>query len=273
MKIGIIGAGNIGSTLARHFVRLNHAVLIANSRGPETLSRVSRETGAIPVPVSDAAKSVDLLVLTIPLKGVPMLPKDLLAQLPTKAPIIDTGNYYPPRDGQIDEIDAGLIESEWTSRILGRPVIKAFNNITAESLLRKGLSKGAKNRIALPIAGDDAQSKHLVMGLVETLGFDALDAGPLSESWRYQPGTPAYCLDSTLQQLPSLLQRADREKAPKSRDNSSKMLGNVILDFPQPELVRVLRLSAGLDTFKPRSWMALVRLLFAAMGSRLKWPT
>ena len=269
MKIGIIGAGNIGSVLARHFRQLGHAVLIANSRGPETLSQIARETGAVPVSASEAAKDVDLLVLTIPLRSVLSLPKNFLTELPASAPIIDTGNYYPPRDGRIREIDAGLVESEWTSRNLGRSVIKAFNNITADSLQRKGLPKGARNRIALPVAGDDAQSKRLVMTLVEALGFDAIDAGSLSESWRYQPGTPAYCPDPTIEQLPSLLQRADREKAPKDRDNSSKMLGNVVLAFPQPELVRVIRLSAGLDKLKPRSWIALVRLLFAVLGSRL----
>ena len=269
MKIGMIGAGNIGSVLARHLRRLGHTVLVANSRGPETLSQLARDTGAIPVLASEAARGVDLLVLTIPLKGVPSLPKGLLTHLPATAPILDTGNYYPPRDGRILEIDAGVVESEWTSRILGRPVIKAFNNLTADSLVRKGLPKGAKNRIALPVAGDDAQAKRLVMDLVEAVGFDAFDAGSLSESWRYQPGTPAYCPDPTIEQLPSLLQRANREKAPKRRDSSSQMLGKVALQFPQPELVRVVRLSAGLDTFKPRSWMALVRLLFAVLGSRL----
>jgi predicted dinucleotide-binding enzyme len=270
MKIGIIGAGHIGSVLARHFGQLQHTVLIANSRGPETLSEVARETGAVPVTASDAASGVDLLVITIPMTSVALLPKDLLAYLPTTSPIIDTGNYYPALIGRIREIDAGMIESEWTSRMLRRPVIKTFNSITADSLQHKGLPKGAKKRIALPVAGDDAQSKRVVMELVEAVGFDAYDAGPLSESWRYQPGTPAYCPDPTLQQLPSLLQRADREKAPKNRDSTAKMLGKVVLQFPHPELVRVVRLSVGLDTFKPRSWIALVHLLFAVMGSRLK---
>ncbi len=269
MKIGIIGAGNIGSILARRLQQLQHTVLIANSRGAETLARVARETGATPVSAAEAASGVDLLVLTIPAKNVPSLPRDLLAHLPATAPIIDTGNYYPPRDGRIREIDDGLTESEWTSRILGRPVIKTFNNITADSLQRKGMPKGAKNRIALPVSGDDPQAKRLVMALVDALGFDAFDAGSLSESWRYQAGTPAYCPDPTLEQLPSLLQRADREKAPRNRDNSSKMLGNAVLEFPQPELVRVIRLSTGLDTFKPRSWMALFRLLFAVLSLRV----
>jgi predicted dinucleotide-binding enzyme len=257
MKIGIIGAGNIGSILARHFRQLGHTVLIANSRGPETLSEIVRETGAIPVLASEAAMGVDLLVLTIRLKGVPLLPKDLLAELPATAPIIDTGNYYPPQDGRISEIDAGMVESEWTSGILGRPMIKTFNNITADSLQRKGLPKGAKNRIALPVAGDDSPSKRLVMDVVEALGFDALDAGSLSESWRYQPGTPAYCPDPTIEQLPLLLQRANREKAPKNRDSSAKMLSKVVLEFPQPELVRVVRfLQAWTHSSREAGWLS-----------------
>ncbi len=268
MKIGIIGAGNIGSVLARRLRKMDHTVLIANSRGPETLSQLAGETGSIPVTASEAASGVDLLVLTIPLKGVPSLPKGLLAHLPATAPLVDTGNYYPPRDGHIGEIDAGMVESVWTSQVLGRPVIKTFNNITWGSLQDRGLPRGAKNRIALPVAGEDVRLKRLVMDLVETLGFDALDAGPLSESWRYQPGTPAYCSDPTLVQLPVLLQRADRQKATKNRDSTTKLFGDVVLEFPQPELVRVARLSAGLDSFKPRSWLAVVRLLLAAVRSR-----
>ena len=139
------------------------------------------------------------------------MPADLLAQLPMTAPVIDTGNYDPPRDGRIREIDAGTVASEWTSRHLGRSAIKVFNNTTADSLRRKGLHRGARNRIALPVAGDDASLKQLVMGLANAMGFDALDPGSLSESWRYQPGTPAYCPDPIIKQLPPLLRRADRE--------------------------------------------------------------
>ncbi len=101
------------------------------------------------------------------------------------------------------------------------------------------------------------------------MGFDAIDAGLVSESWCYQPGTPAYCPDPTMEQLPSLLRRANRGRVPKNRDSSSKMLGKVVLEFSQPELVRVIRLSAGLDTFQPRSWMALVHLMFAVLRSRV----
>jgi len=265
MKIGIIGAGNIGSALAVHFRKLEHTVLIANSRGPETLSRISQDTGATPVDISNVAKEVDLLVIAIPMKSVPSLPKDLLSELPTRSPIIDTGNYYPLRDGVISEIQNGMIESEWTSNVLGRSVVKAFNNILADSLLHKGLPKGSKERIALPVSGDDLQSKQLVMALLDQLGFDAMDAGPLSESWRHQPGTPAYCSDPTIEQLPSLLRRAKRDKAAGNRDQAAKIMAKLPPDFSPQELVRVARLSAGLDTWKPRSWIAALHLGLAAL--------
>jgi 8-hydroxy-5-deazaflavin:NADPH oxidoreductase len=267
MKIGIIGAGNIGSVLAGHFHKLRHTVLIANSRGPETLSRVAQETGATPVAIREAAKGVDLLVITIPMKNVPALPKDLLVDLPAASPIIDTGNYYPLRDGVIAEIAEGTTESEWTSRVLGRAVLKAFNNIVADSLLHKGLPKGGKNRIALPVSGDDERSKQIVIALLDEMGFDAIDAGPLAESWRFQPGTPAYCSDPTIQQLPSLLQRAKRDKAPANRDQAAKIMAKLPPVFPPQELVRVARLSAGLDRLRPRSWIAVLHLGFAAL-----WP-
>jgi predicted dinucleotide-binding enzyme len=265
MNIGIIGAGNIGSALAGHFRKLQHIVKIANSRGPETLSQVAHETGAKPVTLLEAASGVDLLVITIPMKNVPSLPHELLAKLPATSPIIDTGNYYPLRDGVISEIKDGVVESEWTSRILGRRVIKAFNNITADSLLHKALPKGSKKRIALPVSGDDVTAKQGVMALLDQIGFDAIDAGPLSESWRFQPGTPAYCPDPTIQQLRSLLQRANRDKAPANRDQAAKMMAKLPTDFPPQELVRVARLSAGMDMLTPRSWIAVLRLGFAVL--------
>jgi predicted dinucleotide-binding enzyme len=265
MKIGIIGAGNIGSALAGYFHKLQHTVWIANSRGPGTLSKVAQETGATPVNLSEVAKEVDLLVIAIPMKSVLSLPNDLLASLPMASPNIDTGNYYPLRDGFITEIDQGMVESEWTSRKLGRPVTKVFNNIVADSLVHKGLPKGSMGRIALPVSGDDVKAKQLVIALLDQMGFDAMDAGPLSESWHYQPGTPAYCPDPTIRQLPSLLERANREKAPANRDQAAKMMAKLPGDFPPQELVRVARLSAGLDILRPRSWVALLCFLLAVV--------
>jgi 8-hydroxy-5-deazaflavin:NADPH oxidoreductase len=262
MKIGIIGAGNVGSALAVHFRKLEHTVLIANSCGPETLSRTAQETAATPVDISQVANEVDLLVIAIPMKSVPSLPKDLLSKLPISSPIIDTGNYYPLRDG---EIESGMVESEWTSRVLGRSVIKVFNNIVADSLLHKGLPKGSKDRVALPVSGDSDQSKQIVIALLDTMGFDAIDAGRLSESWRYQPGTPAYCPDPTTKQLRSLLRRAKRDKAAGHRDQAAKIMAKLPPDFSPRELVRVARLSAGLNTWRPRSWIAVLHLGFAAL--------
>lgn len=203
MNIGIIGAGHIGSALAVRLVSLGHAVYIANSRGPETLKDVAQKTGAKPVTAQEAARHGDLLVVTIPLKNIPHLPKDLFAGVADDVPVIDTSNYYPLlRDGHIPELETGdLTESEWVRQHLGRPVVKVFNNIYADHLQNKGLPAGAPGRIALPVAGDEPAIKQKVFALVEELGFDAVDDGGLHESWRQQPGTPCYGADLPADQL------------------------------------------------------------------------
>jgi len=195
MRIGIIGAGNIGGTLTRRLAAVGHDVYVANSRGPETLTDLARETGAKAVMVKEAAKQGEVVIVTIPMKAIPKLPRDLFAGTPEDLPIIDTGNYYPQRDGLIKAIEDGMVESRWTSEQLGRPVIKAFNNIYAQHLLELGKPRGTPGRIALPVAGDDAAAKKVVMDLVDEIGFDAVDAGNLDESWKQQPGTPVYAVD------------------------------------------------------------------------------
>ena len=197
MNIGIIGAGHIGSALALRLNSLGHSVYIANSRGPDTLGDVAQKTGAKPVTAHEAARHGDIIVVTIPLKNIPQLPKDLFSGVSADIPVIDTSNYYPMlRDGQIPELESGdLTESEWVQQHLGRPVVKVFNNIYADHLQNKGLPSGTPGRIALPVAGDDAAAKKKVMMLVEELGFDAVDDGTLHESWRQQPGTPCYVVD------------------------------------------------------------------------------
>lgn len=195
MKIGIIGAGNIGSALARRFTDLGHEVVIANSRGPETLGDVEADTGATAVTAHEAARDRELVVVTIPEKNVAQLPDNLFEGVDKDVVVVDTGNYYPrQRDGAIDEIEQGMPESTWVAQELGRPVIKAFNNIYAQHLRVGGKPAGAEGRIALPVAGEDP-AKLTVMQLVEELGFDAVDAGGLEESWRQQPGTPVYAAD------------------------------------------------------------------------------
>ena len=197
MNIGIIGAGHIGSALAVRLVSFGHSVYIANSRGPETLKDVAQKTGATPVTAREAAQHGDIIVVTIPLKNIPDLPKDLFEGVAADVPVIDTSNYYPMlRDGHMPELETGeLTESEWVQQHLGRPVVKVFNNIYADYLENKGLPAGTPGRIALPVAGDDAAAKQKVMALVEELGFDAVDDGSLHESWRQQPGTPSYGAD------------------------------------------------------------------------------
>lgn len=196
MRIGIIGAGQIGGTLARRLTALRHEVFIANSRGPESLAQLAKETGAKPVTVEQAARAGELVIVTIPMKSIPRLPRGLFNGVPDSVVVVDTGNYYPQqRDGRIDEIEDGMTESRWVSRQLGRPVVKAFNNIYARHLLEKGKPKGDPGRIALPVAGDDARAKDVVIRLLDELGFDGVDAGTLDESWRQQPATPVYATD------------------------------------------------------------------------------
>ena len=196
MKIGIIGAGNIGGNLTRRFTGLGHEVAVANSRGPETLSELAQETGATAVAVSEAATGAELLVITIPEKNIPLLPTGALDGLAPGAVVVDTGNYYPQqRDGRIDAIEDGTPESVWVASQLGHPVVKAFNGIYAAHLLTEGKPAGSPGRIALPVAGDDAGAKELVIDLLDQLGFDGVDAGLLAESWRQQPGSPVYGAD------------------------------------------------------------------------------
>jgi hypothetical protein len=196
VHVGIIGAGNIGGNLTRRLTGLGHRVRVANSRGPETLSDLSRETGAEAVAVDEVARDAQLLIVSIPERAVPDLPEGVLRGAVADAPVIDTGNYYPQRrDGLIPLIEDGMPESVWVAQQLGQPVIKAFNGIHARHLLDWHRPAGSPDRVALPVAGDDAGAKAAVMQLVDRLGFDPVDAGTLAESWRQQPGTPVYCVE------------------------------------------------------------------------------
>jgi hypothetical protein len=207
MKIGIIGAGQIGGTLTRRLTLLGHKVFVANSRGPETLRDLTAETGATAVSVREAVRGVDLVVVTIPEKSIPSLPAGLFAETDERVVVVDTGNYYPQhRDGRIEAIEAGTPESRWVEQQLGRPVVKAFNNIFAQHLLELGRPAGTTGRIALPVAGDDDAAKAVVLRLIDELGFDGVDAGGLDESWRQQPGTPVYTTDLDVEGVRRALQ-------------------------------------------------------------------
>jgi len=211
MKIGIIGAGGMGTTLARHLARLGHDVSIASPRGRRNPETLANDFGAIGTSIHDAVHAAGVVILAIPTKLVVDLPRTLFASLPNSIVVIDLGNYHPElRDGHIDAIDQGLLDSQWVAQQIGHPVIKAFNNIFARSLLDKGVLRGTAGRIALPVAGDSQAAKATVLRLVDELGFDPVDAGDLDNSWRQGTGTPAYCKDLDAVALRRALGEADR---------------------------------------------------------------
>lgn len=217
MRIGIIGAGNIGGTLTRRVRALGHDVAVANSRGPDTLASLAAETGAEAVTVAEAPEGAELVAITIPERAIADLPDDLFAGARDSLVVVDTGNYYPRRDGRIAAIEDGLPESLWVARQLGRPVVKAFNSIHARHLMEEGKPHGTPGRYALPVAGDVATAKAVVMRLVDELGFDPVDAGGLDDSWRQQPGTPCYGVLLDAQELRNALAAASPERLPQFR--------------------------------------------------------
>ncbi|MEV3903423.1 NAD(P)-binding domain-containing protein [Mycobacterium sp. NPDC050551] len=217
MKIGIIGVGHIGKTLSQKLAAAGHDVKVANSRGPETIVAEALQTGARAVPASEAVEGVDVVILSIPLNRV----ADIAAIVGRAAPetvVIDTSNYYPARDSRIRAIEEGQVESLWVAEQLGRPVVKAWNAIGSGSFANKGMPPGTPGRIAIPVAADDVTSRAVGLALVEDTGFDGYDAGTLDQSWRQQPGAPAYCTDLTSDEMPGALATADAARSPIRRD-------------------------------------------------------
>lgn len=250
MKIGIIGTGHIGASLVRKLSAAGHDVKVANSRGPQTIPAELLAYGAQAVTAAEAVQDVDAVILSVPLGAIPTL-KPLLSGLPEDVTIADTSNYYPHRDGE-DFLPKGAVESLWVAEQLGRPVVKAWNAIGSASLASNGLPAGAPGRIALPVAADRDLDKQRVMALVEDTGFDAVDAGPLAESWRQQPGTPAYCTDLTRDELVSALAQADAENAPVRRDLSVSVFAHWL----------------GVGVNPDAEWgLAIVRLIYGGPGA------
>jgi predicted dinucleotide-binding enzyme len=211
--IGLIGAGHIGSQLARLSIKSGYDVVISNSRGPDTLQDLVKELGpkAKAATAEEAARAGDIVVVTVPLKNYRSVPVEPLAG----KVVIDTNNYYPQRDGKIPELED---ESTTTAELLqahlpSSKVIKAFNHIYAAELTTHGQDPGTPNRRALVIAGDDPQAKQIVEKLIDQFGFDTVDAGPLREGWRIQRDTPGYGPRRTAEEL-----RRDLAAAKRYRD-------------------------------------------------------
>jgi len=202
MRIGVIGAGLQGGTLAKKLAKAGHEVRVANTRGPESLKEFAKQTATIASALEDAATKSELIIIAIPFKNIPSLPKPLFKDQPDSTTIVDVSNYYPSwRDGQIPEVEAGLSESEWVEK--------------------------------------------KVATIIDDLGFDALDIGPLSESWRQQPGTPAYCTDLDLESLKAAVKAADRRAAPEKREEGSRAMVDLGPNATPLEKVKAYRRSLG----------------------------
>src|SRR3954471_13322524 len=217
MKIGILGVGHIGKTLARKLAAAGHDLKVANSRGPEPIEPEVLLSGARAVTADEAVDAVDVAILSIPLNRMGEI-APLIGKLPPETVVMDTSNYYPQRDGAIDALDAGQVESLWVAELLGRPIVKAWNSIGSDSLAKKGKPPGGPDRIAIPVAADRETDREVGMALVEATGLDAFDAGVLADSWRQQPGGPCYCTDLTREEMPAALAAAEKARLPKRRD-------------------------------------------------------
>lgn len=224
LKIGILGVGSIGKTIALRLAAAGHRVEVANSASPETISDDVLATGAKADWAENVVKDKDVLILSIPFFKIPAL-KPLIATVPQDTVLIDTSNYYPGkesyyqgRDPKIEDLDKTISETQWVQEQLGHPVVKAWNNILAETLLEKHQPASHPNRLAVAVAADRPRDLELASELVELTGFDAFHTGSVAESWRHQPGAPAYCTDMKASDLPAALALAERSRLPARRD-------------------------------------------------------
>jgi len=246
MKVGILGTGNIGKTLARKLSAMGYDVQVANSRGPATIPVEVTEFGARAATSEEAIADAQVLILSTPLSSIVAI-APLLADLPADTVVIDTSNYYPARDGKIDAIEAGQAESEWVSRQLGRPIAKAWNSIGSDSFAKKGKPAGSPDRVAIPVAADNERDCNVAMALVEDTGLDAVKAGTLAESWRQQPGAPCYCTDLTRDEIPAALAAAERSRLPKRRELAISAIAERMGDSTtNPDMDYTVRLTRAL---------------------------
>lgn len=216
MKIGILGVGHIGKTLALKLANAGHDVVVANSGSPENIDPAVLATGAIPVTAQQAVQDKEVIIMSIPLDRITEV-APLFTAVSEEVTVIDTSNYIPARDSEIDELEAGQVESLWVQQQLGRPIAKAWNAILAHSFATKGKPSGNPDRIAVPIAADRDIDREITLKLVNETGFDAFDTGCLADSWRQQPAAPAYCTDLTSTEIQAVIDTAEKERLPKRR--------------------------------------------------------
>ncbi|MGG4201076.1 NADPH-dependent F420 reductase [Peribacillus frigoritolerans] len=238
MKFGIIGAGTIGSIISKKLVKNGHDVKVADARGIEHLE--GKELAGTPVLIEDVMTNIEVLIISLPLTALPSI-RNIIEQVGEEVIVVDTSNYYPSRDQKIAEIENGMVESDWVSNQLGKPIIKAFNNLLAHTLENEGTPEGTSGRIAMAIAGNDVSQKQIIMDVVNQLGFDTVDSGSLSDSWRQQPGTPAYCTELTKEELTKALEKANKEKAPFLRDKVIEKLSASNFPLANKDIVNMNR--------------------------------
>lgn len=240
MKITVIGAGAIGGNLASKLSAAGHDVQVADARGPETIPADVLQTGARAVPVEEAVKDRDVVVLSIPFERVPELAA-LVTTIPAETVVIDTSNYYPHLSGPIDAVDNGQVETVRNAEALGRPLVKAWNAALAGTQKNKGLPAGTPGRIAIPVAADSDAARRIAMQLVDDTGFDPYDAGTLADSWRQQPMGPAYCTELTSEELGTALAAADPVKNVAVRNTMMDRFAALGPEFTHDDVIEMNR--------------------------------
>jgi predicted dinucleotide-binding enzyme len=253
MRIGIIGTGNIGAALTRQLSAAGNLVHVANTRGPQSITELSKEFGSVAVALDDITDDIEVLVTCIPFARMPDI-KGIVDRMPDDVPVADTSNYYPNRDARIAEIDAGMPEGVWVEQQLGRPVVRAWNALVQTTLTTKGRPKGDADRLAVPVTGTDRVAKQKVMRLVDDSGFDPVDAGSVGDTWRLQMGAPAYCTELNAEQMQRALELADRDAVMVRRDAVLSIIASwEPSDSMFEDIVALNRAAAGLHRLTSQS--------------------
>jgi predicted dinucleotide-binding enzyme len=240
MKIGILGAGNIGKRLASKLAAAGHDVKVAHGGPPDKIPAEALASGARATTVEAAMRDIDVAILSMPYTAYETV-KPFVKALPDETVVIDTANYFPNRDTRIAEIEDGKAESVWVQDFIGRPVTKAWNTIFMLSLGERGRPKGDPERIAGPVSGDRARDREVAIALMNDTGFDGYDAGPLAESWRQQPSAPVYCTDLRYEEIGSALAAAQRERLPKRRELAAAVFAERQDEWTAESVARIQR--------------------------------